>query len=128
MHFHQSNRLVERVIQTVKNTTETAIDIDTQNQLPTLKPGDTIRKRTNKEKTCNKKGSIFAPNDHACSYVLNEKGNLIIRNLHQIIPINERFIVKHNYENIIEPSETTSWKTVVPPRTDTPSNIVAPSV
>ena len=56
--------------------------------------------------------------------VLNEKGNLIIRNLHQLIPIKEKFIVKHNYENIIEPSETTSWKTVVPPRTDTPSNIL----
>ena len=58
----------------------------------------------------------------------NEKGNLIIRNRRHLIPANEKFIVKHDYENIIEPSETTSRKSVVPPRTDISSNTVASSV
>ena len=60
--------------------------------------------------------------------VLNEKGNLIIRKDCHLIPTNEKFIVKHDYNNIIEPSETTSGKTVVQARTDISSNITAPPV
>ena len=60
--------------------------------------------------------------------VLNEKGNLIIRNRRHLIPTNEKFVVKNHYESIRKPSETTSRKTVVPPRTDIPSNTVPPSV
>ena len=63
--------------------TNTTIKPETQNCLSTLKPGDTIRIRTNKEKTWDKKGSVIAPNDRPRWYnVLNEKGNLIIRNRH----------------------------------------------
>ena len=102
---------------------------ETQNRLPTLKPADAVRIRTNEEKTWDKKESIIARNDRprSCN-VLNKNGNLIIRNRGHLIPKNEKFIVKHDYENIIEPSETTSRKTVVPPRTDIPSNVAAPSV
>ena len=57
-------------------------------------------------------------------YVLNEKGNLIIRNRRLLITTNEKFIVKNDYESIIEPSETTSRDTIAQPRTDIPSNIV----
>ena len=53
---------------------------------------------------------------------------MIIRNPHQLIHTNEKFIVKHDYENIIEPSKTMSQGTVTTPRTDIPSNIAAPSV
>ena len=53
---------------------------------------------------------------------------MIIRNPHQLIHTNEKFIVKHDYENIIEPSKTISQGTVTTPRTDIPSNIAAPSV
>ena len=45
--------------------------------------------------------------------ILNDTSNLIIRNHHHLIPTNEKFIVKHNHDNIIEPSETTSQKTIV---------------
>ena len=176
-HFHQSNGLVERSIQTAKrtlknaklanedhylsipflnsqpdknglspadklfnhpictslpsakpqpkpSTTNTAIEPQTQNRLSTLKPGDTVRIRTEAEKTCDKKGSVTAPNDRPRSYNgLNEKGNLIIRNRRHLIPTNEKFIVKHDYDNIIEPSETASQKTLVQTKTDIPSNI-----
>ena len=65
------------------STTTMAIEPETQNCLSTLKPGDTIRIRINKEKTWDKKGSVIAPHDCPHSYsILNEKGNLIIRNRH----------------------------------------------
>ena len=71
------------------STTNTAIEPETQNHLSTLKPGDTIRIRTNKEKTWDEKGSVFAPNDLPRSNnVLNEKGNLIIKDCHHLIPTN----------------------------------------
>ena len=111
------------------STTNTATEPETQNGLSTLKPGDTVRIRADEEKTCDKKGSVIAPNDHPCSYnVLNEKGYFIIRNRLHLIPTNEKFIVKHGYDNIIEPSETTSQKTIVLPKTDIPSNITTPPV
>ena len=111
------------------STTNTAIEPQTQNRLSTLKPGDTVRIRTDEEKTWDKKGSVIAPNDRPRSYnVLNEKGNLIIRNCRHLIPTNEKFIVKHDYDNIIEPSETTSQKTLVQTKTDIPSNITTPPV
>ena len=53
---------------------------------------------------------------------------LIIRNYRHLIPTSKKFSDKHDYENIIEPNETTSQKTVIPPRTGTPSNIVALSI
>ena len=111
------------------STTKAAIEPETQNCLSTLKPGDTVRIITDEEKTWDKKGSVSAPNDHPCLYnVLNEKGNLIIRNRRNLIPTNEKFIVKHDYDNIIEPGETISRKTVVQARTDVPSDITAPPV
>ena len=181
-HFHQSNGLVERSIQTIKrtlkktklvnedhylsilflnsqsdkngfslahklfnrpirinlpsakpqpkpSTTTTAIEPETQNRLSTLKPGDTVRIRTGKEKTWHKKGSAIAPNDRPRLYnTLNEKGNLIIRNRRHLIPRNEKFIVKQGYDNVIEPSETTSQKTFVQTKTDIPLNIITPPV
>ena len=66
-----------------------------------------------------KKGSVIAPNDHPHLYkVFNEKGNLIITNCHHLIPTNEKFIVKHNYDNTLEPRETALQKTAVQARTD----------
>ena len=51
---------------------ETATEPETQNRLPTLKPGGTVRIRTDEEKTWDKKGSVIAHNDHPPLYVLNE--------------------------------------------------------
>ena len=93
-------------------TTKTAIEPETQNRLSTLKPRDTIRIRTDEEKTWDKKGSVTSPNDRPGSYnVLNEKGNLIIRKRYHLIPTNGKFIVKQDYDNITEPNKTTSRKT-----------------
>ena len=111
------------------STTNTATEPETQNRLSTLKPGDTVRIITDEERTWDKKGSVLSPIDLARSYnILNEKGNLIIRNSRHLIPANEKFIVKHDYDNITEPSEKTSQKTVVQARTEIPSNITAPPV
>ena len=108
--------------------TKIEIEPEIQNRLPTLKSADTISIRTDKEETWDKKESGIARNDHPRSYnVLNEKDNLIIRNRHHIIPTNEKFIVRHDYEYIKKPSETILRKTIVPLRTDIPSNIPAPS-
>ena len=86
------------------STTKTAIEPETQNCLSTLKSGD-ARIRTDEEKTWDKKESVVAPNDRPRSYnVLNEKRNLIIRNHCHLIPTNGKFIVKYNYDNIIQPS------------------------
>ena len=76
-------------------TTETEVEPEIQNQLPTLKPGDTAKIRTIKQETCGKKGSVIAPNDclRSCN-ILNEKGNLIIRNRRYLIQTNEKFSVK----------------------------------
>ena len=111
------------------STTKKAIEPETQKYLSTLKPGDTVTIRTDEEKTWVKKGSDIAPNDvpRSCN-VLNEKGNLIIRKRRHLIATNEKFIVNHDYDNIIESSETTSPKTVVQARTDINSNITAPPV
>ena len=71
------------------STTNTAIEPETLNRLSTLKPGDTVRIGTNGEKTRNRKGSVTAPNNRPSSYnVLNDKGNLIIRNHRHLIPTN----------------------------------------
>ena len=76
--------------------------------------------RTNKDETWDKEGSVIAQNDHSRSFnVLNEKSNLIIRNHRRLIPTNDKFIAKQNYENI-QPSEIKSRKTAVAPRTDIP--------
>ena len=105
------------------STTNMAIEPET------LKTGDIVRIRTDKDKTWNKKGSVIAPNDHPCLYnILNEKGNLMIRNCRHLIPTNKKFIVKYDYDNIIETSETTSPKSLVQTKTDIPSNITTPPV
>ena len=73
---------------------------ETQN-LSTLKPGDTLRTRTNEEKTY-KKVSVIVPDDCLRPYnVLKEKGNLIIRNRRYLIPTNENLIFKHYYDNTV---------------------------
>ena len=60
---------------------ETGIDPKTQNRLPTLKYGDTVRIRTDEEKTWDKIESVIASNDRPRSYnSINKKGKLIIRN------------------------------------------------
>ena len=111
------------------STTNTATEPETQNRLSSLKPGDTVRIITDEEKTWEKKRSDFAPINPPRSYnILNEKGNLIIRNSRHLIPSNEKFIVKHDYDNIIELSGKTSQKTVVQAKTEIPSNITAPPV
>ena len=71
--------------QSQPSTTTAAIETETQNRLSTLKPGDTVRIRTDEEKTWDRKGSVIAPNDRprSCN-VLNEKSNLIIRNRQQM--------------------------------------------
>ena len=131
--FSLARKLFDRLIrinlptakpQPKPSTTTTAIEPETQNRLSTLKCGNTVRIRVNKEKTWDKKGSVIAPNDRPCLYnVLNEKGNLIIRNPRHLIPTNEKF-----NSNIIEPSETTSEKNFVQTNTDMPSNITTPPV
>ena len=111
------------------STTNAAIELGTQNRLSTLKSGDTARIRTNEEKTWDTKGSTIALNNSPRSYnVLNEKGNLIIRNRRHLIPTNEKFIVKHDYDNIIEARETTSQKTILQARIGVPSNITTASI
>ena len=50
------------------------------------------------------------------------------RNCRYLIPTNEKFIIKQDYKNITELSETTLRKTVVPPRTNILSDIAAISV
>ena len=110
------------------STTKTEIEPQTQDWITTLKPAGTVRKRTDEEKTWDKKGSAITRNYHSCLYIVfKENGNLMINRCH-LIPTNEKFIFKHDYEYIIEPSETASRKTVVPPKTDIPSNIVTPLV
>ena len=90
------------------STTNTTIEPEIQNSLSTLKPGDTVRIKTDGEKNWDRKGSVIAPNNRPRSYVVNDKGNLIIRNRCQLILITKKFIVKHDYDNIIGPSESTS--------------------
>ena len=91
-------------------TTKTSIEPETQNRLPTLNSGGTVRMRTNAEKTWGKKGSVISRNDRGRLYnVLNKKGNLIITNRCHLI------------------HKKKSRKNVVPPRTDLLSNIAAPS-
>ena len=109
------------------STTKTAIEPEMQNHLLTFKPGDIVRIRTKKNKTLDEKGSAIGPNNRPHPYnVLIEKGNLIIRNCCQLIPANEKFIVKHDYDNTMELSKTTLQKTVVQARTDITSNIAQP--
>ena len=54
--------------------------------------------------------------------------NLIVKNYRHLIPTNKEFIVKHDYDSIIEPSEMTSQKNFVQAKTDIPSNITTSPV
>ena len=48
------------------STTKTAIELEIQNRLSTLKPENTVTIRTDEEEIWDKKGSVIAPNDRPC--------------------------------------------------------------
>ena len=87
---------------------------ETQIQLPTLKAGYIVRIITNEGKSWDRKELVVAENHPPCSYnIPSKRGNLMFRNYRYLIPWNEKFNIKHDYENIIEPTETPSRKTVM---------------
>ena len=49
--------------QAKRSTTKTAIDPETQNRIPILKPWNTVRIRTDEKKNWDKKGSVIARNN-----------------------------------------------------------------
>ena len=64
-----------------------------------------------------KRSFVIKQNKRPRSYdVLNEDGNVMIRNRRHLIPTNEKFTEKFSYDNII-PTTTRSPESVAPPQT-----------
>ena len=162
-HYHQSNGLAERSIQTVKRTlnkakfnsedhflamlslnslpdqngtspagklfghklrttlpslipstqsTATEKHTITQNvgrNLPEIAPGKTVRIRTDEQNIWDKKGIIVSQDNRPRSCdILNERGNLLTRNRRHLLVTTEKFNVKHDYDNAIPVSNTST--------------------
>ena len=63
-----------------------------------------LRIRTDEQNLWDKKGIVIKQNKRPRSHdVLNENGNVMIRNSRHLIPTNEKFTEKFSYDNIIPP-------------------------
>ena len=97
--------------------TETPRPRKTTHSLPNISQGNTIRIRTDEQNLWDKKGIVIKQNNRLQSYdVLNENGNVMIRNRRHLIPNNEKFTEKFSYNNIIPPT-TKSPESITPPQT-----------
>ena len=113
--------------------TETPRPRKTTHSLPNISQGNTIRIRTDEQNLWDKKGIVIKQNNRPRSYdVLNENGNVMIRNRRHLIPTNEKFTEKFSYDNIIPPT-TKSPESIAPlqtansPKPVTSSTTINPS-
>ena len=166
-HYHQSNNLAERSIQTVKRTINKAklnsedhflamLSLNslpdqngtspaeklfsrklritlpllipstqsnttkkhtiTQNlgcNLPEIAPGKTVRIRTDEQNIWDKKVIAVSQNNCPRSYdILNERGNILNRNRCHLLPTTKKFNIKHDCDNAIPVSNTSTHNTL----------------
>ena len=119
--------------------TETPRPCKTTLSLRNISQGNTVRICTDEQNLWDKKGIVIKQNNRPRSYdVLNENGNVMIRNRRHLIPTNEKFTEKFSYDNIIPPT-TKSLESIAPPQTTNspkpvtssttinPSKLIAPN-
>ena len=68
-----------------------------------------MRIRTDEQNLWNKKGIVVSQNNRPRSYdILNERGKILARNRRHLIPTTENFNIKHDYDNAIPVSNTST--------------------
>ena len=66
--------------------------------LPNISQGNTVRIRTDEQNLWDKKGIVIKQTNRPRSYdVLNENGNVMIRNRRHLISTNKKFTEKFSY-------------------------------
>ena len=99
------------VIPYTQNTTTEKHTV-TQNlrcKLPDIAPGTTARIQTYEQKLWDKKGIVASQNNRPRSYdILNEWGNILARNCRYLIPTTKKFNIRHDYDNAIPVSNTST--------------------
>ena len=101
--------------------------------LPNISQGNTVRIRTDEQNLWDKKGIVIKQTNRPRSYdVLNENGNVMIRNRRHLIPTNKKFTEKFSYSNIIPPTtklpeRVASPQTANSPKAVTSSTTINPS-
>ena len=80
-----------------------------RHKLPEIAPGTTLRIRTDEQNLWNKKGTVVSANNRPQSYNFpNERRNILARHHRHLIPTNEKFNIKHDYNNAIPASNTST--------------------
>ena len=78
-------------------------------KLPEIAPGTTVRIWTDEQNLWDKKNIVVSQNNHPWSYnILNERGNILARNHCHLIPTAEKFSIKHDSDNSIPVSNTST--------------------
>ena len=86
----------------------------TTKDLPSIRPGSVVRMRVNEDSDLSKKGKVIQKSTEPRLYrVLNEKGNVVRCNRRHLIPCQDKFNIKHDYD-VIEPNHLPH---AVPPHT-----------
>ena len=68
-----------------------------------------MRIRTDEQNLWDKKGIAVSQNNRPRSYgILNERGNILARNCRHLIPTTEKFNIKHDDDNSIPVSNTST--------------------
>ena len=73
-----------------------------------------MRSRAAEQNLWDKKGIVVSQNNRPRSYdILNKRGNTLARNHRHLIPTTEKFNIKHNYDNAIPVSNTSTHSNLV---------------
>ena len=73
-----------------------------------------MRIRTDEQNLWDKKGIVVSQNNRPQSYgILNERGNILARNCRHLIPTTEKFNIKHDDDNSMPVSNTSTHRNLM---------------
>ena len=77
--------------------------------LPEFAPGTTVRIRIDEQNPWNRNGIVVSQNNRPrSSNILNERGSILARSRRPLIPTSEKVNIKHDYDNVIPASNTST--------------------
>ena len=92
--------------------------ISMQLDLTNIKPGTTVRIRTDKEISWSQKGKVVRKCKQPRAYlVMNEKGNIVRRNRRHLLPTKESFKATTDYNDLQTLSRPSDANNSTPPTT-----------